>query len=234
MKTDIAYIYTLIDPETNKVRYVGKTINPKNRLRGHITESRRTNNYRCNWIRGLMKRGLTPIFNILEICPLQNFEEREAYHISLYDFNQLTNSDERGQGNKNRRREIVENAKYRNKKVYQYDLNGIFIKEYKSTREAARQISISHANITRCCNKIAKHASGFIFSYKKEIINPLITPNAIKKSIIEIDSNGNQIGEWSSVMDCSRKTKIDSGNLSRVCNGKLRHIKGRIFKFKNK
>jgi len=111
-------------------------------------------------------------------------------------------------------------------------LNCIFIKEYKSTREAARQLSITHANITRCCNKIAKHASGFIFSYKKETINPLINPNAIKKLVIEIDSNGNQICEWTSLMDCSRKTKIDNGNLSRVCNGKLKHIKGRIFRFK--
>lgn len=232
MKTDIAYIYSLTDPETKKVRYIGKTVNPKYRLREHLYESVKYQNYRCNWIRGLMKRGLTPIFNILEICPLQNFEEREAYHISLYDFNELTNSDEKGQGNKNRRREIVENAKYRNKKVYQYDLNGILIKEYKSTREAARHLSISHGNITRCCNGLWKHASGFIFSYKQEIIEPLVNPNAIKKSVIEIDSNGNQIGEWTSLMDCSRDTKIDNGNLSKVCNGKNKSIKGRIFRFK--
>jgi hypothetical protein len=234
MKTDIAYIYSLTDPETKKIRYIGKTVNPKYRLREHLYESVKTQNYRCNWIRGLIKRGLTPIFNILEICPVQNFEEREAYHISLYDFKELTNSDEKGQGNKNRRRELVENANYKNKKVYQYDLNGNFIKEYKSTREAARQLSISHGNITRCCNKIAKHASGFIFSYKQEKQGIVSRPNAVKLPIMELDSDGNTIQEWNSLMDCSRDTKIDNGNLSRVCNGKLKHIKGRIFKFKNK
>lgn len=232
MKTDIAYIYSLTDPETKEVRYIGKTVNPKYRLKGHLYESKKTENYRCNWIRGLLRRGLEPIFNILEICSLQNFEEREAYHISLYDFNELTNSDEKGQGNKNRKRELVENANYKNKKVYQYSLNGEFIKDYKSVREASRQLLITHANITRCCNKIVKHASGFIFSYQKEKIEPLINPNAIKKSVIEVDLQDNQIGEWTSIMDCSRKTGIDNGNLSRVCNGKLRHIKGRIFKFK--
>lgn len=232
MKTDIAYIYSLIDPISKKVRYIGKTVNPKYRLSGHITESLKTHNYRCNWIKSLLKKDMMPIFKILEICPLKNYEEREAYHISLYDFNQLTNSDERGQGNKNRRREIIENAKYKNKIVYQYDLGGNFIKEYKSVREASRQLSISHANITRCCNQIVKHASGFIFSYKKENPDPIKKPNAVKLPVIEIDSSGNNLNEWKSIMDCSRDTGIDHGNLSRICNGKKKSIKGRYFIFK--
>jgi hypothetical protein len=231
MKTDIAYIYTLIDPETKKVRYVGKTINPKKRLSDHISESHRIKNYRCNWIKSLLNKGLKPIIEIVEICSLINFEEREAYHIGLYNFSELTNSDEGGQGNKNRRRELVENSNYKNKKVYQYSLNGEFIKDYKSVREASRQLSITHANITRCCNKIVKHASGFIFSYKEEVFEPILRPNAIKIPIVEIDSEGGVINEWISIMDCSRNTGIDNGNLSRVCNGKRRHIKRRIFKF---
>jgi L-threonylcarbamoyladenylate synthase len=67
--------------------------------------------------------------------------------------------------------------------------------------------------------------------------NPIILrPGAITApmidSVIEVDLQGNQLGEWISLMDCSRNTGIDNGNLSRVCNGKLKHIKGRIFKFK--
>ena len=144
----------------------------------------------------------------------------------------MTNSDEGGQGNKNRRREITENIKYNNKQVFQYDLYGNFIKDYNSVRECSRYLSISHANIARCCNSIVKHAGGFIFSYKMEVIKTIQKPNAIKIPIIEVDTQGNQIGEWLSLMDCSRSTGIDNGNLSRVCNGKLKHIKGRIFKFK--
>lgn len=232
MKTDIAYIYGLVDPETNKIRYIGKTINPKYRLSGHINESLKTRTHKCSWIRNLLKRNLKPILKIIEICSLENFEEREAYHISLYGFNELTNSDERGQGNKSRRRELIENAKYKNKKVYQYRLSGEFIKEYKSVREASRRLSISHANITRCCNKIANHASGYIFSYKEEIVDPILRPNATKKSVVEIDDKGNIIKEWKSLMDCSRDTGIDNGNLSRVCNNIIKYIKNRRFCFK--
>jgi len=232
MKTDIAYIYALIDPRTNEVKYIGKTIDPKKRFYQHISERLLYKHYKAKWIQNLHDQNLRPIFKVLEICPLENYEKREAYHISLYDFNQLTNSDERGQGNKNRRREIIENAKYNNKIVYQYDLNGNFIKEYKSVREASRQLSISHANITRCCNQIVKHASGFIFSYKKENPVPIKKPNAVKLPVIEIDSSGNNLKEWKSIMDCSRDTGIDNGNLSRVCNGKSKHIKGRYFRFK--
>ena len=36
--TEIAYIYALLDPRDNEVRYIGKTTQPKNRLSGHIRE----------------------------------------------------------------------------------------------------------------------------------------------------------------------------------------------------
>lgn len=104
--------------------------------------------------------------------------------------------------------------------------------EYKSVREASRQLSIDHSQITRACNGVAKHANGFIFTYNKEKnIKKIVTPNAVKKQVIEVDNNGNEINKWSSLMECSRNTKIDNGNLSRVCNGKLPSIKSRFFKF---
>jgi hypothetical protein len=40
MKTDIAYIYALIDPRDNKIRYIGKTVSLRFRKSGHITESK--------------------------------------------------------------------------------------------------------------------------------------------------------------------------------------------------
>ena len=63
------------------------------------------------------------------------------------------------------------------------------------------------------------------------IIEQITIPNAVKKSVIEIDNNGNEINKWKSLMDCSRETGIDNGNLSKVCNGKLPAIRGRKFIF---
>lgn len=234
MKTEIAYIYALIDPRDLQVRYIGKTVNPVMRKYQHISERLTFKHRKANWINELYKKELRPIFKILEICPLDKFEERESYYISFYKSNNLTNSDDSGHGNKNRKRDIIENAMYKSKKVYQYDLNGNFIKEYKSVREASRILNLNHANITRSCNGLWKHTNGFIFTYdKNKPIQSVEYPNALKKSVIEINSDGDIIGEWISIMECSRKTGIDNGNLSRVCNGKIKNIKKRIFKFKS-
>lgn len=233
---EIAYIYGLIDPRDGEIRYIGKTKNPKTRLSGHITESKKNNsdNYRLKWLRKLSKLGLSPGIIFLKICQVDDFEKYETEYIKKYSNNRLTNSDDTGQGNKNRKREILDRQSQKlGKKVFQYELNGIFIKEYRSARQAASELKTNHANIVRCCNGLYKHTLGFIFSYEKKDVIKVSNPNAIKKSVIEIDEFGNQINIWISLMDCSKDTGIDNGNLSRVCNGKISSIKSRYFKFKN-
>ena len=115
--------------------------------------------------------------------------------------------------------------------VYQYDLDGNFIQEFRSVRFAADCLSLSHSNISRSCNGKSKHAGGFVFRYDKVIVEKVDNPNAVKKSVIELNELGNKIGKWNSIMACSRDTKIDSSNISRVCNGLRDSIKGRYFKF---
>lgn len=232
MNTEIAYIYALIDPDSYDIRYIGKTVNPKSRISGHINESKKYNHHRAKWIRKLLSEQKIPIFKILKICPLSDFIKHESELIKKYQSKILTNSDESGQGNTGRKREIIESSSAKiSKNVYQFSINGEFIKEYKSVREAARTLNTTHGNISKCCNGIFKHTGGYIFRYEKTSVDILDNPNAVKKSVIEVDKNKIQIRQWSSVMDCSRETGIDSGNISKVCNGKLKSINGRIFKF---
>lgn len=106
--TEIAYIYALIDPISGDVRYIGKTVSPRNRLSGHISESKKSNHYRSKWINKLRLYGLLPIFKILKVCPLTDFVKYETEYIKLYKSDKLTNSDETGQGTTNRNREIID------------------------------------------------------------------------------------------------------------------------------
>lgn len=231
---NIAYIYILIDPNDLVVRYVGKTVYPKYRLSGHITECKKENVHhrRARWIRSLLKNNLKPILKFVKICPLSEYKYYESFYIKKYMSDKLTNSDETGQGNINRLKEVSDRiSKKMGKKVYQYDLVGNLINTYNSTRTAASKLGISHTNISRCCNGIYKHAGGYIFSYEGIKVNKVENPNAIKKPVIEVDNLGNEINRWSSIMECSRNTKIDNGNISRVCNGILHSIKNRRFKF---
>jgi group I intron endonuclease len=96
------YIYTLRDPKTEKVRYVGKTIqNPKERLYSHIREAKRNRkSYRDKWILQVLARDQRPIIEVIEESNEENWQERERFWIAEYKergYN-LTNVTKGGEG----------------------------------------------------------------------------------------------------------------------------------------
>ena len=49
----------------------------------------------------------------------------------------------------------IQNSKYDNTKIFQYSLDGVFIKEYKGTKDIKSQLNFGHVeigNIIACCN----------------------------------------------------------------------------------
>lgn len=92
-------IYTLKDPLTLEVRYVGKTVKSlRHRLSLHINSSLRAvkKTYKEAWITGLYSKGLKPLIELLEIAEDDKWEEREIYWIT--QFPNLTNTAPGGQG----------------------------------------------------------------------------------------------------------------------------------------
>lgn len=67
------FIYTLSDPRSQQIRYVGKTDNPKRRLRSHMSNSGST--HVARWIQSLKKEGLKPTMKILETI----YDPQELY-----------------------------------------------------------------------------------------------------------------------------------------------------------
>ncbi len=63
---DEVYVYFLIDPRTNIVRYVGLSRNPENRFNGH--RSTATNKLVRQWVSELKRQGLRPIEKIVRKC----------------------------------------------------------------------------------------------------------------------------------------------------------------------
>lgn len=77
------YIYTLSNPITNEVRYVGKTINVKRRYKQHLYDKRIKHKY--NWIQSLKNEGLKPHLTIIEECTNDNWQDREKFWITQFD-----------------------------------------------------------------------------------------------------------------------------------------------------
>lgn len=91
---EIVYIYSLIDPQSNQVRYIGKSINPKRRYYEHIKYVD-NNSHKSNWIKKLILQGLKPSLSIIEECDLNTWESRERYWITQYP--NLTNGTDGGE-----------------------------------------------------------------------------------------------------------------------------------------
>ena len=58
------YIYALIDPNTAKIRYIGKSVRPKERLKNQMNEV--SNCHRSHWLQSLKSLGLVPHQVILQ------------------------------------------------------------------------------------------------------------------------------------------------------------------------
>jgi len=80
MKYEPVYIYALIDPRDDKIRYIGKSINPEQRYERHLHE-KETNAGKVGWISGLQIRGMQPEMKILEVANEKNWKKRERWWI---------------------------------------------------------------------------------------------------------------------------------------------------------
>ena len=92
------FIYALIDPRNNKMRYIGKTINKiGTRLSKHISNIKyESKTHKTNWIKQLLKNGLFPTIKLIEICNEENWEDRERFYIKKYR-KHLTNTTDGGE-----------------------------------------------------------------------------------------------------------------------------------------
>lgn len=100
--TRVVFIYTLKDPITEEIRYVGKTVTALNtRLKVHIHQSKKKKKltYKEAWIKGLLNINLKPIIELVEKCNTENWVEREKYWICFYKSkSKITNLTEGGDG----------------------------------------------------------------------------------------------------------------------------------------
>lgn len=107
------YIYALEFPKGN-IRYIGKSNNPKKRLKKHIRESlASTETHKKAWINGLLKKNKKPILSIIDDVDFDDWPIMEQYWISQFKtwgFN-LVNTTDGGEGFYCQSNEIREKAK---------------------------------------------------------------------------------------------------------------------------
>lgn len=166
-------IYTLADPDTLAVRYVGKTsLSIKRRLKLHLDSPKRETNYRTNWIKSILNKDKIPLLEIIDECKWKDSQKLEIYWISQFKTwgFKLVNLTDGGEGNLGRPRSEkskLKSSMSNSKKVYQYDLDGNFIKEWYGCTIAGKSFGKSNSKICACARKVRMSAYGFLWSYEK-------------------------------------------------------------------
>lgn len=101
------------------------------------------------------------------------------------------------------------------KHVFQYSLDGIFIKEWKSCNQIENELGFISENIRACCTNKQNYAFGYIWKYEKfEKIDAID-----KVTYSQYDFDGNYIQTFSTVPEASKSLGYKSLPIIDVCNG---------------
>lgn len=188
------FIYTLEDPTTNQIRYVGKANNVEKRFKDHLNSSRDKGTHKRNWINKLKSGGLKPIIKVIDEVPLNNWQFWEQYwYYQLLSWGyKLLNYTTCGEGltfGNQTSFKLGHSAK----KVVALNLDGTFNSEYNSILNASLINNISNSNISSVLSKKTKSAGKLIWLYYDEYINLL--EDDINKIILNVKDTGKKGGK---------------------------------------
>lgn len=98
------YIYGLVDPLNNKIKYIGKAKNPQDRFKSHLLKP---SPLLSSWFTELKKIGKEPILTILETVEKHNVLVIEKSYIEKYKDNNLFNINSNSKNSPEHLREII-------------------------------------------------------------------------------------------------------------------------------
>lgn len=146
---------------------------------------------------------------------------------------------------------IKPQSKIQNKPIYQYDINGNFIKEYVSIRQAAKENNIDYRPIYLCCeNENRLSYKNFIYGYTENIniimtkiekykysqINNINITHVTHPKPLQIEQytkDGEYIQTFISAKQASEITGLVLRNIYAVCMGEKKNCGGYIWKYQN-
>lgn len=224
--------YVLIDPRDGLIKYVGRTVDLRNRFRNHIYEAKKNNrNKRERWIISLLRRNLEPEIKVIyeKICTLNQAISIEKMLVKKIGKRYpLKNEPDHYLG-----------AMFKGTPVHQYSLTGEYLATYPNANQAQIKTGVRDVNITRCCKNQngygTKTAGGYFWSYLKLKSYPhkyIENWRSLKgKPVIQFDLLGNKLAVFQTAREAERVTGVGYKKISAVCNGKRKTAGGFIWKF---
>lgn len=120
------------------------------------------------------------------------------------------------------------------KAIYQFSIDGKFVKKWDCIADAGRALNINAHNILTCAKHMRAQAGGFRweFQYADELKTKVQIGHS--KAILQLDGAGNIIAEYVSLNEASQKLNISATSISKVLHGQYKKAGGYLWKVKNK
>lgn len=124
----------------------------------------------------------------------------------------------------------------RAKAVLQYDLEGIFIKEFISANNADDILGLGHGNVYSACIGKKKSVGGYMWRFKTDNYPLMIDPYKTNQSkpVQQLDLEGNLIRNWGSAKEAGEALGIAASGITACCKGYNKYITAGGYKWKYK
>lgn len=231
MGGNVEFIYVLTNPNSFKIRYVGRTKNPDRRLSSHIRslEDRGGGTHKRNWIKKLQQFGKVPDLYIIDFSKEDKIDELETFYIKMLSkYYKLTNFYKIHRSETYFKRCLDIGAK----PVYEFDLDGNFLKKYTTTRQCSIENNITTANISCCINRKERCSYTNTYFFRAKSFHPKKGPGkGSPKKVYMFDDNLKIIKVFKTILIASKELNINSGGIRSAINQGTRY-KGYRFSYK--
>lgn len=232
------YIYTLNCPETNEVRYVGKSTNPSKRFSNHLCDTSKS--HKASWIKSLINNNKLPILNIIE-----EFDNELACYnaeiIYISSYSNLTNhhigglgaTSETTTGSLNGNAKITEDIVLLIKDdLLHTDLTILEISQkYLISKVIVQNVASgsSWAHITNFTGKEKFIRKNSITNRRNALINAGVY-DKLSVSVNQYDLKMNLLNTYKSISDAAKQTGVDRTSISQCVNNKQNKTRNYIWK----
>lgn len=161
---------------------------------------------------------------VIELCPLSDLKNREAFYLKKYSDNQM----------------LLSRSEYAWVAVIQYDKTGKFIKRHASIGDAARYNSTKLSKVQNVLNGSRTAHKGMVFVYENKKDHKILKlPSRIKWrlpkktkhiKIHQIDAYGTVIAVHNTYSEASQKVGCTAKNIERVILGEQKTAAGFYWK----
>ena len=213
------FLYNLIDPITNEIKYVGYTKNPKRRIWEHIRDAKKgIKTYKCEWIRSLLDKQNIPIMEVISEYENHNeivYEEMKLIQEFRKIGYKLTNLTEGGDGQKGGKLK-------KSHPFFTYNTGRRMSDESKLKLSESRKgiIFTEEHKIKLSNSKIGKKRSDS--SKLKQSIS--------RSNMIEVVCPNGETIIFNSVIDAVKFTGVNSNQIKKLINENRKSRKGFLFK----